>query len=235
MLLVACGNPKPAARLPVPDRALLEPAIIAASPSTVKIKGSACGLETAGSGVAVAAHLVLTAAHVVAGATESEVIDASGQHHAIPVIVDPLSDVAVLYVQALDAEPLDINETPARRGTTGAVLGYPHAGRLEASPAVVLDSYRAQGHDIYGLQAISRQILEVQARIVPGSSGGPLVDSQGRLIGLAFGQSEDEPDIGYTLTAAAVRDVLDAALRLTQENPIPVSTGACLTVNAGGS
>jgi S1-C subfamily serine protease len=234
-LLLGCTDQRVVRRLPIPDRALLEPAIAAATRSTVKITGSACGLSTAGSGVVVSPHLVLTAAHVVAGATETNVVDSVGGHRAIPVIVDPLSDLAMLYVDALGEAPLAINSRPADRGTVGAVLGYPHAGGLEASAAVVLDSYAADGHDIYGRQSIVRAVLEVQAEILPGSSGGPFVDSTGKLIGMVFGQSEDDVDIGYALTSVAISAVVDEALRLTKEGPLPASTEECLPAGAVGS
>ncbi len=229
MLLIACGDPATGGGLPPPDRALLEPAIAAATPSTVKITGAACGLATAGSGVVVANHLVLTAAHVVAGATESHVLDSAGAHRAILVVFDPASDLAVLYVEDLADEPLPISDDPPKRGTVGVVLGYPHAGGIEVSPAVVLESYRAEGHDIYGWQRTVRQIMEVQARVLPGSSGGPLVDSHGMLIGMVFAQSEDDPDIGYTLTSPPIRDIVDDGLGLTQHGVTAVSTGACWT------
>lgn len=233
--LIGCSDPETVRRLPAPDRALLESAIAVATPSTVKVKGVACGLATAGSGVVVATHLVLTAAHVVAGATESQVIDSAGAHRAIPVVVDPLSDMAVLYVDDLGGAPLQINDAPATRGAVGVVLGYPHAGDLEVSPAVVLDNYRGEGHDIYGQQRIVRQILEVQARIELGSSGGALVDSRGALIGMVFGQSEDELDIGYALPSAAIKEVVEAGVGLTQGRPNAVPTGACLTSLGEGS
>jgi S1-C subfamily serine protease len=220
---------RPLKLLPVPDRRELQRAIAVAGPSTVKIKGSGCGVTTAGSGVVVSAHLVLTAAHVLAGTTDSIVVDAAGGLPAIPIVVDPLSDLAVLYVAGLEDQPLQINDGPAKRGTVGVVLGYPHGGSLESSPAAVLDSYRAEGHDIYGRERIVRQILEVRAQIFPGSSGGPLVDANGTLIGMVFGQSEDQSDVGYALTSAAIREVVDTGLGLTHDGATAVSTGECLT------
>ena len=218
--------------LPVPNRGALQQAIAVAGPSTVKVRASGCGVSTAGSGVVVAAHLVLTAAHVLAGTTDSFVIDSVGGQRAIPIVVDPLSDLAVLYVDRLGDQPLRINDDPAKRGTVGAVLGYPHAGVLEATPAVVLDNYRADGHDIYGHERIVRPILEVQAQISPGSSGGPLVDSNGMLIGMVFGQAQERPEVGYALTPAAIREVVDNGLGLTRDAVTAVSTGPCLAPGA---
>ena len=176
----------------------------------------------------VAPHLVLTAAHVVAGATESRVVDAAGEHRAIPVVVDPLSDVAVLYVEAISDPTIAISDHAADRGTLGVLLGYPNGGALQATPTVVLANERAESHDIYGQRSTVRQILEVQALILPGSSGGPLVDSQGRLIGMVFGESQDDPGIGYTLTSGEIRHAVDEGLGAVATGPTAVGTGPCL-------
>ncbi len=74
----------------------------------------------------------------------------------------------------------------------------------------------------------------MQAQISPGTSGGPLVDAHGDLIGIVFGQSQDEPDVGYAVTAAAIKEVLEAALTMASDVPIPASTGDCLPA-AGNS
>jgi S1-C subfamily serine protease len=93
----------------------------------------------------------------------------------------------------------------------------------------VLDNYRAEGHDIYGHEQIVRQVLEVRAQIFPGSSGGPLVDVDGRLIGMVFGQSQDQSDVGYALTSAAISDVVNTGIGLVHAGVAAVSTGECLT------
>ncbi|HSB85632.1 MAG TPA: trypsin-like peptidase domain-containing protein [Ilumatobacteraceae bacterium] len=223
------ADPKGARHLATPDRSAVEAAITTASRSTVKIEGSACGLATAGSGVVVGDGVVLTAAHVVAGATESRVVDSTGSHRAVAVLVDPLADLAVLYSDGLSDEPVTISSTPAGRGTAAVVLGYPRGGQLHASPAVVLDSYRAEQNDIYGREQAEREILEVQAPVVPGSSGGPVVDSKGELIGIVFGQSQGDPDVGFAVTATAIDRSVEAGRRAAETGARAVSTGDCLT------
>ncbi len=219
--------------LPAPDASLLDQAVTIATPATVKIEGSSCGLAVAGSGVVVGNGLVMTAAHVVAGSDTLRVVDSAGRHHAVAVLVDPLADLAVLSIDGLVENPLVISEAPAERGMIGAVVGYPLGGALDASPAVVLDYYLAEQHDIYQRDLIRRPVLEVQAEVLPGSSGGPVVNSDGALIGMIFGQSEDDSQVGYAAPAVTMRTTLHQALLDNQNGPVAVSTGGCLPPTAG--
>jgi S1-C subfamily serine protease len=221
-------NGHPIRRLPLPAVTQVQAGIDLATPSTVKVEGAACGLATAGSGVIIADHVVLTAAHVVAGSTESRISDGKTTYRAVPIVVDPLADVALLYAETLEGKALKINTSHVDRGTASAVLGYPHGGSLDASPAIVLDQYRADQRDIYGQQRINRDVLEIEARVLPGSSGGPVVDERGRLIGMVFGQSQVQADVGFAVTAAAIARVSADGAALLQRGVTEVATGACL-------
>ncbi len=218
--------------LPAPDRSPLEKAIALATAATVKIQGSACGLATAGSGVVVGEGLVMTAAHVVAGATQTRVVDRRGQRPADVIVFDPLADLAVLFVADLADEPLNVKTKSSDRGTAAAVLGYPHAGDLSVQIGVVLGRSRAQQHDIYGREVIERQVLELQAAVEAGSSGGAVVDATGSLIGIVFGQSEDDPQLGYAVTAQTIAVALREGVRASQQGSIAVSTEDCLPATA---
>jgi S1-C subfamily serine protease len=218
------GEPEPSGRLPTPDRALLEPAIAIATRSTVMVTGSACGATTVGAGVVIGRHLVITNAHVIAGMKETRVGSGSGDHAAIPVLVDSDNDVAVLRVDSLDAPPLRTQAGVVPRGTASALLGYPRGGQLQSDVAVVLGNYSATGHNIYGNGSVRRQVYEVQGTILPGESGSPLVDADGTLIGLVFAASSNHDDIGYALAGSVIRDALDAARGLS----VPVPTGECV-------
>ena len=57
-----------------------------------------------------------------------------------------------------------------------------------------------------------------------GNSGGPLLDTSGRVVGIVFAKSVDDPETGYALTLAEASPVL----RYASASSTPVPTGACL-------
>lgn len=207
-------------------------ALAAAGPSTVKVVGPACSLIVAGSGVVLAPHLVVTNAHVVAGDQHPTVVDARGSHAAVVVLFDPELDVAVLDVPGLSDPVLPVDTADARRGTTGAVLGYPEGGGLTGVPAAVDGTFSAVGLDIYGNAVVTRQVYQLHTSVLPGNSGGPLVElstspgtsgKQPRVAGLVFGRSTSRADVGYALTMRAV----EAEVHKAEAARLPVSAGAC--------
>jgi S1-C subfamily serine protease len=137
---------------------------------------------------------------------------------ATVVFFDPERDIAVLYSPEFRVAPLIFG--PAERGTSGAVIGYPGGGPEQVSPAVVDGRVPAQGYDIYNSNLVTREIYVIQARVRPGNSGGPLVDLEGRVLGLVFATSAGDPTQAYALTDAEIAgDIKDA-----QTNPSPKDT-----------
>jgi S1-C subfamily serine protease len=135
-------------------------------------------LTQEGSGFVVGPDLVLTNAHVIAGVAVPDVIDSSGPHPAVPVVYDPVLDVAVLRVQgrALTGAPLKLDPDLVARNQAAAVLGFPGGGSFTYGPAGVMAAFQATGWDIYGNVQTTRSIYEIDAVVRPGNSGGPLVE-----------------------------------------------------------
>jgi S1-C subfamily serine protease len=134
------------------------------------------------------------------------------------VLFDSQRDVAILYVPRLALAPL--NEAGAGPGTQGAAIGYPGGGGEQASAAVVNGEVRAEGRDIYGQQLVVRRIWIIQAMVVPGNSGGPLVDLDGNVIGVIFAASTSSPGQAYALTDAEVQPDIDKAEGRTSSVPV---------------
>lgn len=197
-------------------------AVVAAS--VVRVDGSApqCQRSSEGSGWVFAQGRVVTNAHVVAGSRSVSVTSNGQQLEATVVRFDPGKDVAILDVPGLVAPVLAQGGMPAP-GVPGAIAGYPLGGNLRIAPVRVRDTLRAQGWDIYGRVQVTRMVISLRGTVLPGNSGGPVVDDQGRAMGLVFARSLDDPDTGYALTMEEIRSDLDAARGAST----PVSTQAC--------
>ena len=213
----------PAPPVPGPTDAVIRAAAGAARVSTVKIEGSGCGSLRLGSGFVVGRGMVMTNAHVVAGARDLTVSDTAGNHSAAVITFDPRLDVAVLRTSGLAGPPLVLDGTDVDRGATGAVLGYPNGGALTIGGAAVGAAYDAIGRDIYGGALVTRSIVELQATVRPGNSGGPLVLADGSVGGVVFGRSVTDGSTGYAIAASTARFELDR----TRPGARPVSTGPC--------
>jgi S1-C subfamily serine protease len=206
-------------------------AVQRAGPSTVQVAGSGCGVIQEGSGFVAAPGIVVTNAHVVAGIASVFVIDSTGRHATKTLLFDPRLDIAVLRVPGLAAPPATIDPAVVGRGTTAVVLGYPGGGAFTDRKAGVAAAFEAVGLDIYGTSQTTREIYELDAIVLPGNSGGPLVASgdkaiaDGTVIGVVFARSTTNSQVGYALAMPAVNaDIARAETRTTT-----VGTGGCIS------
>ena len=196
----------------------------AAERSTAKVQAASCGAIATGSGFVVDRGYVVTNAHVVAGGRGVRVTADGDVWDAVPVLFDADLDIAVLWVDGLDAPVLEFADEDPRRGVTGAALGFPGGGGLAVIPSAVTGRYDAQGRDIYGDDRVVRPILELRAEVERGSSGGPLVLPDGTVGGVIFAESRSDEDVGYALAASRVAEIVAAGIGETDE----VATGDCL-------
>jgi S1-C subfamily serine protease len=200
----------------------------AAVASTFKVTAATCGFSSVGTGFVVARRYVVTNAHVVAGAGARgiRVTSAGGAVlDAVPVLVDPSFDIALLAVDGLAAPSLAFASEDPDRGDVGATLGFPGGGRLSVLPAAVSSRYPATGHDIYARDRVRREILELRAEVDRGDSGGPLILEDGTVGGVVFAEARTDPNVGYALAASEVAAHIQPAIGRTRA----VDTGDCVT------
>jgi S1-C subfamily serine protease len=206
------------APLPIPA-AVDTVAVKRAAASVVKVSGFGCGGMVTGSGFPVGAGYIVTNAHVVSGTSGHTIqTPGGGQLDATVIFFDPERDVAVLHVPGYIQPPLTFGT--ANRGTKGAVIGYPGGGQEQTVPAIVDGEVPAEGRDIYNTNLVTRQILVLQARVRPGNSGGPLVDLDGRVLGLVFATSAGDPNQAYALSDGEIAGDINQA----QSHPTPTDT-----------
>jgi S1-C subfamily serine protease len=217
--------PAPADPVRPPSRAQSLEAFDAARNSTVLVLGQACDHVQEGSGFVAADGYVVTNAHVVAGVDDPHVRTQAGSDQAaITVLFDPALDVAILFVPQTPGPSLPLAPDDAERGDIGAVVGYPGGGPLTGRGAAVLRTFDAVGRDIYGRSETERFVLELQAQVRPGNSGGPFVLADGTVGGVIFAASTTDDGVGYALTAGEVASRLDRAVGDTDA----VGTGPCI-------
>lgn len=215
-------GPSPATGPPPGDVALPAAVRNRVAASTVKVTGTACGRLLSGSGFSTGTDVIVTNAHVVAGVDRPSVMRTDGRRlRATVVVFDPNRDLAVLRVPGLGQAALPVAD--AEEGDEGAVYGHPRGqDALSIKPARIEDKVNARGLDLYGDSAIRRQILILSAALSPGDSGGAVVDTAGRVVGVAFAIAPDKPSTAYALDS----DELRAVLEVPRGNQ--VDTGPCV-------
>ena len=217
-------EPSPRKKVPLPSLGSFDKVVSAAEPSVVKVEGTGCGGIVEGSGFVLASNEIVTNAHVVAGVRHPKVLDNNGTTHDTKVVwFDPNVDLAVLQVSGLTGKPLAIDATDEPMSTQGVVLGFPGGGDFSAQPASVIDHFLANGRNIYGQGSTNRDIYSLQAKVIPGNSGGPVVGSDGRVLGIVFATSTTYNDVGYALTGYQVASELTQA----EQSNAAQYTGSC--------
>lgn len=205
-----------------PGGPVVRAAAAAGQPSTFEVRGGGCDeqLLNQGSGFVVAPGYLLTNAHVVAGADQGLwVQEGVRRHDARLVVLDTDLDVAILHVPSLSAPPLELAAAVMRRGTAGAVLGFPGGPPLQVEPAAVRGILEPTGRDIYGRGRVERRVYELQTIVRRGNSGGPFVLPDGRVAGVVFAASVSDDRTGYAIVSTEVRGIVDDSVGRTSAVP----------------
>lgn len=218
------SEPIPNQKVTTPTLGDLTAVVNADRTSVVRIEGNGCGGIVSGSGFVVANGLVATNAHVVAGISSPYIDDINGRHSATVIWFDPNLDLAILKTSGLAGKPLNLDlSTMLQPGKPGAVLGYPGGGPFTASPAAVMQEFEATGHNIYGNGATIRNVYAISASVIPGNSGGPLISTNGDVMGVVFAESTTYNHVGYALAMPKVASEINSA----KKHQTTVSTGQC--------
>jgi S1-C subfamily serine protease len=126
---------------------------------------------------------LLTSAHVVAGASTAEATFTDGTTSTADIVGrDPLSDLAVLHARGTTPPPVEHGDAATLRvGQLVVALGNP----LGLSGSVTAGIVSALGRSLPTASGrVVDEVIQTDAALNPGNSGGVLADSYGRMIGV---------------------------------------------------
>ncbi|GIR94321.1 MAG: hypothetical protein CM15mP95_3410 [Alphaproteobacteria bacterium] len=174
--------------------------------------GAPAGTAPAGSGVYFAekrptSGYILTAAHVISRATDIEIVDSAGRTLPAEIhAVDQRRDIAILKTDLV-----------------GPVIPFGTGKMPIGSHVCAIGNSFGLGHSISCgvVSAVNRQnigfneiedFIQTDAAINPGSSGGALIDSEGRFVGLIDGIFTKDADIDAGVNFAISLSLIKASL-----------------------
>jgi S1-C subfamily serine protease len=171
------------------------------------------GQAGSGSGFVFAADgLILTNSHVVADASEIDVGLPDGREHRADLIgQDPDTDVAVLKISASDLNAVTFGSSQALRpGQLVIAIGNPYGFQHSVSAGVV----SALGRTLRARSGrLIDQVIQTDAALNPGNSGGPLVTSAGTVVGVNTAIIAGGQGLSFAVPIGTVLAVLPALLR----------------------
>jgi serine protease Do len=154
-------------------------------PSTVTISGFSRDLsaDSQGSGWIYGQELVVTNHHVVEGLADPLIVQSVGRGAMEGTVIgcDPDNDIALLRVPGLAGRPLALETNPPELGELSIAIGSPNSYRESASLGIISGLSR-QIRKPDG--TVIEEMIQTDASVIPGNSGGPLVNIEGRVVGM---------------------------------------------------
>jgi S1-C subfamily serine protease len=158
------------------------------SPSVANLRLVRRGrVSGAGSGVVITPDgFLLTSAHVVEGGNRVRASFTDGRELTVRVIgVDPLSDLAVLRADEPAPTPAPLGDAAALRvGQLVVAIGNPHGFEGSVTAGVVSALGRSLPTRSGRTMRVVDDVIQTDAALNPGNSGGALVDGRGRVVGI---------------------------------------------------
>lgn len=179
-----------------------------------EIAGQGALTPGAGTGVIVdsAQRIILTSLHVISDAKTIQILLSDGKNYPARLLGhDPESDIAVLQ---LTSGPQDLTSIPfgdsraLEVGQRVLAIGNPHGLTRTLTSGIISSLHRTVRNP---KQVLMKDLIQTDAAINPGSSGGPLLNSKGELIGInaaILSHSGDSAGISFAVPIHRIRNIL---------------------------
>jgi regulator of sirC expression with transglutaminase-like and TPR domain len=182
-----------------------------ASVVVVRFTGRDGKQQGLGSGFIVAPDgLIATNLHVIGEARPIEVQTADGKRYPVTSVhaSDRNLDLALLRVEARGLAGLELGDSDALRdGQAVVALGHPRGLQHSVVSGVVSGRPKIQG----------KSMIQVAMPIEQGNSGGPLLDTQGRVRGIITLKSQVTPNLGFAVPVNLLKNLIK------KPNPVPMA------------
>jgi tetratricopeptide (TPR) repeat protein len=157
---------------------------------------------------------LLTNFHVIRGAVHISARTNTGAIFVFEKLIagSADSDVAVLKFHANDVDYIKIgNSTNAVEGETVLVIGNPEGFQGTVSNGII-SAFRE-----------NRSIIQITAPISPGSSGSPVLDETGQVIGMATLVSKEGQNLNFAISAEVIEAVIRSGVVQAVSTPSPTA------------
>ena len=201
------------------------PAVVNVKVESISLSQTGPPIEGSGEGSGVVIDpkgIILTNYHVVAGAVEVRVVFTDEREPLEGRVIggDPERDLAVIEVDAKDLDAIEIGKSGSLKLGDGVVaIGFPlglGGNGTSASPTVTAGILAGTERTIeaQGSSGIARLVglLQTDAAINPGNSGGPLIDLDGRLIGINTAVAGSAENIGFAIAIDGAMPIINEIL-----------------------
>ena len=173
---------------------------------------------------------ILTNFHVIKDASKIMVGLPDGRAFEASVIGrDRLTDLAVLKINADNLETVTFGNSDTLR-TGDWVMAMGHALDLKGGPSVTMGIVSARGRTVETTQGSLFDMIQTDAAINDGNSGGPLVNLDGKVIGISTAMLRQAQGIGFAVSSSVAQRIADSLIdRGRVVRPLIGLTGADLT------
>lgn len=179
--------------------------------SVVRIEVTGREGQSLGSGFVVDSEgTLVTNCHVLLGARVATVQFPNGKTGVIlgTLVIDQSRDIIVAKINVSDAPPIRISENVPRKGELITALGCPHGLSFTATNGIV--SAIRKGLEIDS--EMEGTWIQVDTPLSPGNSGGPLIDSNGRVVAMSTLASQGTAqNLNFGISGLDVRDAINQA------------------------
>ncbi|MDP4011413.1 MAG: trypsin-like peptidase domain-containing protein [Candidatus Roizmanbacteria bacterium] len=158
--------------------------------------------------------IIITNKHVVFDTKASYTVltDGKEEYDVTKIYRDPLNDLAILKIEATDLVPLALGDSSKLKlGQLAIAIGTP-LGEFQNTITTGIVSGLGRGitagSPFQGFVEELSNVIQTDAAISPGNSGGPLLNSSGQVVGVNTAIAGDGQNIGFAIPVNVVKELI---------------------------